>query len=308
MHIPVLPNEVLTILNPKPGQRYIDATINGGGHARMIAEKLGPEGKLLGIDWDKNIIAMLKERNQKEGSAAMTLVCGNFADIKDIAESRGFAHVDGVLFDLGISSYHLENSGRGFSFLRDEPLDMRFHPGEDGVKAGDIINGWAPKDLEDIFREYGEERRARRIAKAIAAERKKHPLSSSLALARLIEKTVSSPTSSRKRRRMHPATRVFQALRMAVNHELENLKRGLEGALALLKPGGIMAVITFHSLEERAVKNFFRKKTEEKIMNILTKKPLLPSPEEIARNPRARSAHLRSARRLKTPTLLANPG
>jgi 16S rRNA (cytosine1402-N4)-methyltransferase len=291
VHIPVLQREVLYFLDPKANENFVDCTVGEGGHAFAILERILPNGKLLGIDWTRELIESLKV---KAGSLAknIVLVCGNFANLRDIAESHGFGQVSGVLFDLGLSSWHLEKSGRGFSFFRDEPLDMRF---QGGITAQEIINRWSQKEIERVLRVYGEERFAKRIAREIVESREKKSIISTLQLADIVEKAV--PIWYRKRR-IHPATKTFQALRIAVNDELNNLKKALPQTLEVLKPCGRLVVISFHSLEDRIVKNFLRENARRGSLKILTNKPIRPSAEEVKINPRSRSARLRAAVKL----------
>ena len=292
VHIPVLKKEVLELLHPEKGQIFIDGTINGGGHAKAILENVGKEGMVLGIDWDCEIAASIKKRFEEFPNIAV--VCGNYADMEQIAHECHINGIDGVLLDLGFSSYHIDQSGRGFSFLRDEPLDMRYNTTE-GVTAENLLNRWSEKDIFHILREYGEERFARRIARAICEARKKKKIQTTQELVEIVVR--SFPHVARKWK-IHPATRTFQALRMTVNRELENLARGLSQAYTLLRSGGTVAVISFHSGEDRIVKRFFQDMQREKKMEIKTKKPIRPTEEEIWENPRARSAHLRVAKKL----------
>lgn len=292
MHEPVLVKKVMDILKPQPGEKYIDATINGGGHTKAILEHIGPEGKVLGIDRDCELLQRIGSQRIKDKN--LRLVCGNYRDIKKIAEENGFEKVNGILFDLGFSSYHLEKSGRGFSFRRDEPLDMRYNPPKNPLTAEKIVNGWSERELEKVFKEYGEERFSRRIAAGIIQARAEIRISRSKQLADIVRQSVPSPYS---RRGIHPATRVFQALRIAVNEELENLKKALDSAPSLLASSGRIAVISFHSLEDRIVKQFFKKKETEGTLSINTKKPLTASFREKKENPRARSAKLRAAQK-----------
>lgn len=291
VHTPVLLQKVIEIFNPQPGERYIDATINGGGHARALAEKVGPEGKILGIDWDCKLIEESRIKNQELMIKNITFVCGNYADIAAIAKQHDFDGVHGILFDLGFSSYHLEQSGRGFSFLKDEPLDMRYSL-DTSFSAADIINNSSEEDLIKMVKEYGEERFAKRIAKEIINERMEKRIDQTDELIEIIKKSVPSWY---RRKKIHFATKTFQALRIAVNNELDNMARAIRGSLASLVPGGRIAVISFHSLEDRIVKTFFREQARENHLIILTKKPLRASHEEIKNNPRARSAKLRGA-------------
>ncbi len=295
MHTPVLLKEVLEILNPQEGQTYIDMTINGGGHARAIAEKIGERGRLIGIDWDHDLVERLRTKNQESGIRNIVPVCDNYANIKAVAKKQGIESADGILFDLGFSSYHTDESGRGFSFMRDEPLDMRYSQAGNTLTAEKIINHDSREAIENIIRDYGEERFAGRIASAIVVARREKHIGSTQELAELIFKSVPA---FYRRGRIHPATRTFQALRIAVNHELENLGHAMEDSLTVLGRGGVMIVISFHSLEDRIAKLFFKEKSKEGIMEIITKKPMRSTREEIKNNPRARSALLRAARKI----------
>jgi len=290
-HIPVLQKEVLEFLSPKADENFIDATIGGGGHTFEILKRTAPNGKLLGIDADRAAIENLKEKiESQEIENRLILICDNFSNIQNIAAEYNFNSVRGVLADLGFSSIGLEASGRGFSFLRDEPLDMRY--GENELTAEKIINNWNEQDLIKIFQEYGEERFAYKIAGAIVRYRKIKPIKTTFELVEIIEQ--STPYFYHHRR-LHPATKIFQALRIAVNDELNNLNKFLPQALDILVSGGRLAIISFHSLEDRIVKYFLKKKKREGLIEILTKKVIRPEDEEIAQNPRARSAKLRAA-------------
>ena len=288
VHIPVLQNEVVKFLDPKPNNDYVDCTIGEGGHAQAILEKILPNGKLLGIDLTEELIEALKLKF-KDFKQNLVLVCDNFSNLKEIAEKHGFRNVSGVLFDLGLSSWHLEKSGKGFSFMREEPLDMRY---EGGVSAEEIVNGCSEEEIARILKEFGEERFARRIAKTIVEKRRVKPIKTTFQLVDVVRSAV--PLWYRKRR-IHFATKTFQALRIAVNGELENLKETLPQAVDILKTGGKIVVISFHSLEDRIVKNFFRENSKNGKLKILTKKPVVPTIEEVRVNPRARSAKLRVA-------------
>lgn len=292
MHTPVLLREVLEVLNPEPGQLFIDATVNGGGHAREIAKRVGEKGKVIGIDRDCDIIRETKIKNHALGIKNMPLICDRYTRIRDIARAHGLPRVHGVLFDLGFSSYHIDRSGRGFSFLKDEPLDMRYNRSERGASAADIVNTYTEKELADIFTRYGEERFARRIARAIAAGRSREKILTSRRLADIVCRV---PANRARRQRIHPATRVFQALRIAVNDELSSLAAALPAALSLLAPGGAIAVIAFHSLEDRTVKTFLRNQERIGAARIITRHPVRPSREEIRGNPRSSPARLRAA-------------
>ena len=289
MHAPVLLKEILEIFNPRPGETYIDATVDGGGHAQAIAERVGLKGKVLGIDRDCEIVSKIENQISDRN---IKLICGNYRDIAEIAGRNGFGGVNGILFDLGFSSYHIEQSGRGFSFQKDEPLDMRYNPEQGGLAAGEIVNRWPEVQLADVLRKFGEERFAGRIARGIAEARIKRKILSATALAEIIARAV--PRAYR-RGRLHPATRTFQALRIAVNRELEILAEALPQAALLLAPGGRIAVIAYHSLEDGIVKRFMREEKRAGVMRLWAQKPIRPSRTEIIQNPRSRSARLRAA-------------
>ena len=290
MHFPVLTKEVLEFLNPRLGENFIDCTVDGGGHAREILKKISPDGKLLGIDLDSE---MIKNTRLEINDENLILVNENFKNLKKIIEEKKFSRVSWILIDLGWSSTQIEKSGRGFSFLKDEPLDMRYS--SSGMTAAEAANQLSEKDLADIFWQYGEERFSRRIAKKIVEARKKKRI---LTTFDLVEAVKTAVPRSYERGRIHPATRVLQGLRIYVNQELENLKEVLPQAVEILAPGGRLAVISFHSLEDRIVKNFFREMKKEGRLEILTKKPVVPSDEEIKLNPRSRSAKLRVCRKI----------
>ena len=286
VHIPVLQKEVIKYLEPKPNENLIDCTIGEAGHTLAILEKNGPRGKVLGIDQDPEMIKNIECRiSNIEYKKRLILVCDNFANLEEIVKKENFKLVKGILFDLGMSSWHLEKSGRGFSFLKREPLDMRYNP-ESPLTAEKIVNYWSAPEIEKILREYGQESFAREIAKNIIEFRKIKPIKTTSLLVELVKKAVPKRFHHKK---LHPATKTFQALRIAVNDELNNLEKGLSQALETLESGGRLAVISFHSLEDRIVKNFL----QERKIEILTKKPIAPSLEEIKINPRSRSAKLR---------------
>jgi 16S rRNA (cytosine1402-N4)-methyltransferase len=305
-HIPVLLNEVTETLAVQPGGRYIDCTLGAGGHAAAILEKSSPGGQLLGIDADPAAVALAKENLAAYGDAAL-LVNDNFANLKEIVNSYNFAPVHGILLDLGLSSMQLAWEGRGFSFQEDAPLDMRFGPGQ-RTTAADIVNNATENELAKIIFEYGEERLSRRIAKQILANR---PIRTTAKLASVVEAAVGG-----RRGRIHPATRTFQALRIAVNHELENLQSVLEQAVEVLGYEGRLVVISYHSLEDRIVKQFFSQEAKDCIcppetlkcacrhhakIKLINRKVVVPSAAEIRANPRSRSARLRAAERLIDP-------
>ncbi len=303
-HIPVLLQEVIEVLHPRPGGVYIDATLGGGGHAEAILKASSPDGRLLGLDADPRAIQRVRERLAPFGTRAV-LVQANFRHLASVAQTQGFTQVDGILFDLGVSSYHFDEAEQGFSFRREGPLDMRLDPTQ-GPSAAEIVNTLDEDELADILYRYGEERRSRRIARAIVAHR---PITTTTQLAEIVVRAIGRRPGAR----LHPATRTFQALRIFVNDELGALEAALPQALSLLKPGGILAVITFHSLEDRIVKHFLRQESRDCIcpphtpvctcghraqVQLIHRKGLVPSPDEIAQNPRSRSARLRTARKL----------
>jgi 16S rRNA (cytosine1402-N4)-methyltransferase len=303
-HIPVLLAETLQVLAPRPQGFYIDATLGGGGHAEAILEASAPVGRLLGLDADPRAIQRVSKRLAGFASR-ITLVQSNFRHIAAVAREHSFQQVDGILFDLGVSSYHFEDATQGFSFSKEGPLDMRMDP-TSGPSAADIVNTLDADDLADILYRYGEERRSRRIARAIVANR---PVTTTTQLADIVVRAVGRKPGTR----LHPATRTFQALRIYVNDELGALEEALPQAVDLLKPGGVLAVITFHSLEDRIVKHYFRQESRDCIcpphtpictcghqaqIKEIHRKGLTPSPDEIARTPRSRSARLRAVRKL----------
>lgn len=307
-HIPVLLHEACDALAPRDGGRYLDGTFGGGGHTRAILEASAPGGRVLALDADPAAIAR-GERLRAEFGERLVVRESNFADLARVARDEGFAPLDGVLLDLGLSSFQLADAGRGFSFGGDGPLDMRFGPSAT-MSAAAIVNGYDEEALADIFFRYGEERWSRRIARAIVREREERPIATTGALAALVARAVPYGPD---RERIHPATRVFQALRIAVNRELAVLEEGLQGALAALGPGGRLAVIAFHSLEDRIVKEFMRSEATDCIcpprqpvctcghratLRIVARKAIRAGAAEVAANPRSRSAVLRVAEKI----------
>ncbi len=294
VHVPILVDTVLDLLAVRTGGRYIDATVNGGGHTGAILAASAPDGKVLAFDRDAELIERL-QRTQAPLIAAGRLdpVHSSFAELRTVAEERDFLPVDGILFDLGLSSYHLDQSGRGFSFARDEPLDMRFDSNELQTKRAREVIARAPADeLRSIFRDLGEERFASRIARSIVALRERAPIETTTDLLKIVE--TSLPANTRWRAARH-AARIFQGLRIAVNHELEVVQQALPQAWECLVPGGRIVVLSFHSLEDRIVKRYFRDRRQGGEGRILTKKPVTAAADEIERNPRAASAKLRAA-------------
>jgi len=297
IHTPVLQKEVLKYLDPKPNENFIDCTIGDGGHGLVILEAIEPDGKLLGLDWGQENIHRLKFKIQNSKfKKRLILVNDNFANLKEIVRREKFGPVSGILLDLGMSSWHLEESGKGFSFLRKEFLDMRYNP-ENPQTAEKIVNYWSKNDIEKILREYGEEQFAKIIANEIIKTRKARPIKTTFELVEIIRKAVHGWY---RRQKIHFATRTFQALRIAVNDELNNLKKVLPQTIDILKPGGRLVIISFHSLEDRIAKSFFSAFAkgydgQERKLEILTKKPVRPSTQELNYNPRSRSARLRVA-------------
>ncbi|MBL7053062.1 MAG: 16S rRNA (cytosine(1402)-N(4))-methyltransferase RsmH [Candidatus Portnoybacteria bacterium] len=291
MHQPVLLNEVLEYLNPSPGKNFIDCTIGFGGHALSILEKNKPAGKVLGIDSENKVLEILKE---KVSDQRLILAQGNFINLKEIAAENKFTLINGILLDLGISSWHFEKSGKGFSFQKNEPLIMNYSGKE--LTAEEIVNEWTENELMEIFREYGEERYARSIARVICQKRKIEPIKTTDQLVEIIKQAVPGKY---RYRRIHFATKTFQALRIAVNDELDNLKKVLPQAIEVLETEGRLVVISFHSLEDRIVKHFFRQAAKDGFIKILTKKPIMASQEEIELNPRSRSAKLRAIEKFR---------
>lgn len=305
-HEPVLLQAVVEALQPWGDPRFIDATVGEGGHAAALLASSTPHGRLLGLDVDPLAVVRAAWRLRIFGRR-VTVRKANFAALAAVAEETGFVGVDGILFDLGISSLQLAVAARGFSFQQEGPLDMRFDPDEP-LTAATIVNTWSARDVAALLWEYGEERLAQPIARAIVARRQQQPLQTTTELAALVSRVYGHRPS-----RIHPATRTFQALRIAVNRELEVLPTALEQAIRLLRPGGRLAVIAFHSLEDRVVKRIFRHAAgqcicppgtpvcqchPEKRVRILTPHPIRPGPEEVARNPRSRSARLRIVERV----------
>jgi 16S rRNA (cytosine1402-N4)-methyltransferase len=308
-HRPVMPAEVIHYLNLKPGQSVIDCTLGGAGHALEIIKRISPDGKFLGIDLDPLAIQVAKEAI-KGSKSKVIFIQDNFKNLKAIALNNNFEKVDGILFDLGLSSGQLADHGRGFSFLAEGSLDMRFG-GQTELTAGKILNLFNQKDLEAIFRNFGEEKLAKPISQEIIEARQLQPISLPAQLVEIIASVYGR--YYRGKSKVNPATKVFQALRIAVNQELDNLIQVLPQALELLKPNGRLVVISYHSLEDRIVKGFLKNESRDclcspempvcqcqhqRAVRIMTKKPIEPTREEVAGNPRARSAKLRVAERL----------
>lgn len=303
LHQPVLLKEAIEFLDPKSGGVYVDATLGGGGHFSEILKRIGADGKVIGIDRDEDAVKNARDKFSAFPNAV--IIHDNFKNIKRIIHNLGFQGVDGVIFDLGVSSYQLEEKSRGFSYMQDAPLDMRMDKSQK-LTARDVVNKLEKKELARIIKEYGEERWADKIAEFICERRKIKPIERTGELVDIIKAAI--PARAR-RQGPHPAKRTFQALRIFVNDELEILSQSLKDAVELLKPSGRICVITFHSLEDRIVKHTFKELSRgcicpkgspictcnrEKELKILTPKPILPSRDEVEANPRARSAKLRA--------------
>jgi 16S rRNA (cytosine1402-N4)-methyltransferase len=308
-HLPVLAEEVMSMLSPASGSLQIDTTVGGGGHSERILEATNPDGRLLGLDADGAAIARAGQRLARFGDR-LVLRQANFRELRTVAPASGFEAVDGLLFDLGLSSYQLADTERGFGIRAGGPLDMRFDTGR-GVPAAELLETLDASELTALFRRFGEEPHAPRIARAIVEARRSGPISTAEELAALVERV--APHGPPGRRRIHPATRVFQALRIAVNEELDALEEALAAAVDLLRPGGRLVVLSYHSLEDRIVKRFLDAERKGCIcppsvpvcvcgrtarLRLVTKPSLTPTDAEIAANPRARSARLRAAERI----------
>lgn len=307
-HVPVLLDEVRAALNPQPGQWFIDGTLGAGGHAQAVLEATSPDGRLLGLDADPQALEIARQRLTAYQDR-VHFVNANFAELAEVARREGFLSVQGVLLDLGFSSLQLEDGRRGFALQIEGPLDMRYDP-RTATTAHALVNNLSANELADLIFRYGEERHSRAIARAIVAAR---PIQTTTQLAQVVSRAVGG----RRGARIHPATRTFQALRIAVNDELGALSRALPAAVNLLSPGGRLVVLTFHSLEDRIVKEFFQREARDCIcpqgriavpctcghhatLHIITRKPITSSVREVQSNPRARSAKLRVAERKET--------
>ncbi len=304
IHKPVLCREVVKYLDPCENDNFVDCTVGGGGHTRELLKRNGPKGQILAFDWDQEALNKVKE-SLSEYEKRLILIRASYTKIKQYIFEKDFFPIKGIVLDLGLSSDQLQDSGRGFSFQVKEPLDMRYSPEDNNLTAEKIINQWPEKELIKMLKDNSEEKKAKSIARVIVEERKKEPIKNTLQLAGIIVKNCSSTG-----KRIHPATKTFQALRIEVNDELENLKNVLNDIVDLVESGTRLAVISFHSLEDRIVKNFFKRESKGCIcspetpvctcghkakIKIITKKPITPSSEEIKKNFRSRSAKLRVA-------------
>lgn len=287
---------MLAILQPTSGGVYLDCTIGAGGHAEAILEAAGPPSRVVGIDRDPEAIAVARNRLARFGDR-VTLVRGDYRELTSLTSELQLGAISGVIFDLGISSLQLDDPSRGFSFSMEGPLDMRFDRESGGPSVRDLLHGLPEKELSRIIREYGEERWARQIARRIVSVRERRSLETTRDLSEVVTRAIPRRFWPR---RIHPATRTFQGFRIAVNQELEGLGEALEQAIGQLIPGGRICVISFHSLEDRVVKQHFRRLAASEAVprvRVLTRRPVTPPPEEVERNPRARSAKLRAAER-----------
>ncbi len=306
-HQPVLYHEIIHAIQPRRGARYVDATVGAGGHAWGILEASSPDGRLLGLDVDPQAIELARQRLAEFGSRAI-LVRASYVTLREQIRALGWESVDGIVLDLGVSSMQLDSAGRGFSFQTDAPLDMRFDP-DSPTTAADLVNSLSEDELADLIYRYGEDRQARQIARAIVRAR---PLTTTRQLAEVVAAAVRAG-KRRPAERIDPATRTFQALRIAVNRELESVEKVLPEAVAALAPGGRIAVIAFHSLEDRIVKQFFRREGRDCLcpprqpvctcghratIKEIARRPLRPREDEVLENPRARSGRLRVAEKI----------
>lgn len=287
VHVPVLLNEIVRVLKPEPNSTYVDGTVGQGGHAEALLTASLPDVRLLAFDRDPQNLAIAEARLARFGQAVV-FIHDSFATVKKYAYEHGFTSCNGILLDLGFSSAHVEDPERGFSFQHDGPLDMRYDPSTP-LTAEIVVNEWDEEELARIFRIYGEERAARTVAEAIVRVRNTTRITSTSQLAQLVEMVI------RRRGKTHPATKIFQAIRIAVNDEFGHIETGLPDMVDLLAPGGRLAIISFHSLEDRMIKHFFKSRDD---LKILTKKPITASEEELKSNPRARSAKLRVAEKI----------
>lgn len=292
-HKPVMYREVIEYLNLKEGSTIVDATVGLGGHAKLILERIIPNGKLIGIDRDRESLELAKEI-LKDFQGSFELYHGDFRNLDEILRSLKISSCDGIFFDLGLSSFQLESVERGFSFQLEGPLDMRMDR-DSYISAYDLVNNLKEKELSSILRSFGQERYSNRIVRLIVKERKRHPIATTRELTKIILQAVPY---RRRYQRIHPATRTFQALRIAVNRELEALEEALRKTVDFLNRGARICVISFHSLEDKIAKEKFRYFSSKRILKIITSKPLMPSLKEISENPRSRSAKLRVAERI----------
>ena len=289
MHTPVLLNEAIEILDPQKGEFFIDGTFGEGGHAKEILERLTPGGTLLGIDWDREILERNADLPNRWPENTVILENGNYADTPRILKDHYLAKADGMIVDLGFSSWHIDESRRGFSFAKDEPLDMRYNPERNDRTAYEVVNSLPEDELADVIYRYGEERNSRGIAKRIVEERRKKKIQTAHELSEIVNSAFRFRGG-----KLSPATKTFQAIRIYVNGEFENIRELLGSLPEILKPGGRLGVITFHSLEDKLVKDTFKLLHQKGQIDFLNKKVIKPGREEIIKNPKSRSAKLRA--------------
>jgi len=292
VHKPVLLKETLEILAPQSNENYVDATFGEGNFSFQLINYLRPNGKILAFEWDPELYLLGLETIKKMKEKNIKLVNKNFKEIKKVIRKESFWEIKGIIFDLGISRWHYEKSKRGFSFQKDEPLDMRINPNEIKITAFNVVNYFSYDELVKILKEYGQEEKAQKIVKEIIERRKIKKIETSKELAEIVVQAKG------RFGKIHPATKTFMALRIFINQELENLKLGLENAFEVLPKGGKMVIISFHGLENKIIKNFIRKYKSQKCIEVLTKKTVKPSAEEKLKNPSSRSAILRAIKKI----------
>jgi len=299
MHIPVMKNEVIEYLSPKVNENFIDCTFGQGGHTKAILEKNGPNGKVLAIEADPELYKKFQKQElstiNDQLLERLILINDSYSNLREIVKENNFGPIHGILMDLGMSSWHLEESGKGFTFQKDEPLDMRYNPEVNLLTACEIVNSFSEDELVAVLKEYGEERFAQDIAKQIVKKRKDKPIRTTFDLVEIIWLAMPKRYKSSK---IHPATKTFQALRIKVNEEIQGLKQGLIKAVDVLEEQGRIVAISFHSLEDREVKRFFKRGAQINILEVITKKPIVADEEEVRNNPRARSAKLRVVKKI----------
>ncbi len=288
MHVPVLLNEAIEILDPQQGEFFIDGTFGEGGHAKEILKRITPQGTLLGIDWDREILARNADLPSRHPNDIVILENGNYADTPRILKDHYLPKADGMIVDLGFSSWHIDESGRGFSFAKDEPLDMRYNPEKNDRTAYKIVNSFPETELADVIYQYGEERNSRRIAKRIVEERRKKKIETAHELSEIVNSAFRFKSG-----KLSPATKTFQAIRIYVNGEFENIRKLLGSLPEILHPGGRLGIITFHSLEDKLVKDTFKMLRQKGKIEFLNKKVIKPGREEVTKNPKSRSAKFR---------------
>ena len=299
MHIPVLQKEILQYLDPQPNENFIDCTFGEGGHSKLLLKANQPQGRVLAIEADPQLYKKFQQNGfagqEKELEQRLILVNDSYINLDKIVKANGFSDIKGLLVDLGLSSWHFEESDRGFTFRKDEFLDMRYDIQNNPLTAYELLSYWSEEEIENVLKKFGEERFARKIAQNIVIDRKKKPIRTTFDLVKIIKESVPAWYAHR---RIHPATKTFQAIRIAVNREIDNLKKILNQSIDVIDKEGIVAIISFHSLEDKEVKKFFKEVERLKLVEIISKKPILPQPKEIKLNPRSRSAKLRVVKKI----------